>query len=110
MNSINPKEEHGRRSIRLPGYDYSTRRAPTINNIERFGKPAAGSIPTIVLAFKSAITYCVGKELNSSNLWQSNYYEHIIRDAHDYERIVFYIAQNPSNWSEDKENPYISAF
>jgi putative transposase len=193
MNSINPKEEHGRRSIRIPGYDYSTpgmyfitvvafrreclfgeiikgtmklspigeiiwrewyktaelrpyveswgnefvvmpnhvhgiiriidedekfgstvgarrRRAPTnTDNIEQFGKPVPGSIPTIVRAFKSAVTYCAGKELNSSNLWQSNYYEHIIRDDHDYERIAFYIAQNPSNWSEDEENPYISA-
>jgi putative transposase len=195
VNSINPKEEHGRHSIRLPGYDYSVpgmyfitvvafrreylfgeiigctmklspigeivqrewfktaelrsyvelwenefvvmpnhvhgiiriidedgkcdnvgarrRRAPTggrapTNNIERFGKPAVGSIPTIVRAFKSAVSYCAGKELNSSNLWQSNYYEHIIRDDHDHERIAFYIAQNPLNWAEDEENPQIS--
>jgi putative transposase len=187
MNSINPIEEHGRHSIRLPEYDYSTpgmyfttvvaygreclfgeitkgkiklspigeivrrewfktaqlrpyvelqidefvvmpnhvhgiiriidnvgarrRRAPTNkNNIEKFGKPVLGSIPTIIRAFKSAATYHVGKELHPANLWQSNYYEHIIRDSQDYERIAFYITQNPLKWAEDEENPNISDF
>ena len=30
-------------------------------------------------------------------LWQRNYYEHIIRNEQDYERIFTYIAENPSN-------------
>jgi REP element-mobilizing transposase RayT len=38
------------------------------------------------------------------NLWQRNYYEHIIRNEQDYERIFNYIAANPSNWAEDEEN------
>lgn len=37
-------------------------------------------------------------------LWQRNYYEHIIRDEEDYERIFNYIASNPSHWAEDEEN------
>jgi REP element-mobilizing transposase RayT len=37
-------------------------------------------------------------------LWQRNYYEHIIRDEQDYERIFNYIAANSSNWAEDEEN------
>jgi REP element-mobilizing transposase RayT len=37
-------------------------------------------------------------------LWQRNYYEHIIRNEQDYERIFNYIASNPSNRSEDEEN------
>ena len=80
------------------------RRAPTETTSEQFGKPTKGSIPTIVRAFKSAVTYCAGRELNSANLWQKNYYEHIIRDTPDYERIATYIAQNPENWAEDEEN------
>ena len=83
------------------------RRAPTASETatEQFGKPMKGSIPTIVRAFKSAVTYCAGRELNSANLWQRNYYEHIIRDTQDYERIATYIAQNPANWVKDEENP-----
>jgi putative transposase len=78
------------------------RRAPTM---ECFGKPVAGSIPTIVRAFKSAVTYRAGRELDSANIWQRNYYEHILRGQADYERIANYIAANPSNWAEDEENP-----
>ncbi len=79
------------------------RRAPTT---EKFGKPVPGSIPTIVRAFKSAVSYRAGRELNAANIWQRNYYEHIIRNEHDYERIAAYIAANPANWSDDKENPH----
>jgi putative transposase len=38
-------------------------------------------------------------------LWQRNYFEHVIRDAHDLERIRQYIADNPVRWSVDAENP-----
>jgi putative transposase len=37
-------------------------------------------------------------------LWQRNYYEHIVRNEQDYECIVNYITDNPSNWMEDDEN------
>ena len=77
------------------------RRAPTE---ERFGKPAVGSIPTIARAFKSAVTRRANRELNSANIWQRNYYEHIIRDQTDYERIAGYILANPANWNDDEEN------
>ena len=77
-------------------------RAPTI---EQFGKPGVGSIPTIVRTFKAAATRRAGREFNLSNIWQRNYYEHIIRDNNDYERIVSYIISNPANWNDDTENP-----
>jgi len=35
-------------------------------------------------------------------IWQRNYYEHIIRDEESYLRIVEYIINNPSKWTEDK--------
>ncbi len=41
----------------------------------------------------------------AGKLWQRNYYEHIIRDQSDYERIAYYIAVNPTKWDEDDENP-----
>lgn len=37
-------------------------------------------------------------------LWQRNYYEHILRNQQDYERIANYIVSNPANWAEDEEN------
>jgi putative transposase len=38
-------------------------------------------------------------------LWQRNYYEHVIRDDEDLNKIREYIVTNPYSWVEDKENP-----
>jgi putative transposase len=39
------------------------------------------------------------------HLWQRNYYEHVIRNDDDLRRIREYIANNPLQWTADKENP-----
>jgi len=38
-------------------------------------------------------------------VWQRNYYEHIIRDGEDLNRIREYIINNPARWAEDENNP-----
>jgi REP element-mobilizing transposase RayT len=38
-------------------------------------------------------------------LWQRNYYEHIIRNEEEHNRIHLYIESNPANWQDDDENP-----
>ena len=38
-------------------------------------------------------------------LWQRNYYEHIIRDENELNRIREYIINNPAQWEFDRENP-----
>ncbi len=65
-------------------------------------KPA--SLGAIVRSFKSAVSRRATIELNSGFIWQRNFYEHIIRDGSDYERIFSYILNNPANWDQDKEN------
>jgi REP element-mobilizing transposase RayT len=35
-------------------------------------------------------------------LWQRNYYDHIVRDDRDLERIRAYIEANTANWNEDR--------
>jgi REP element-mobilizing transposase RayT len=77
-------------------------RAPTQ---EQFQKPVTGSIPTIVRTFKAAVTRRIGREFNTTYIWQRNYYEHVIRDHKDWNRIHRYIVSNPSLWAEDEENP-----
>ncbi len=37
-------------------------------------------------------------------VWQRNYYEHVIRDDDDLNRIREYIINNPASWQEDEEN------
>jgi len=71
-------------------------RAPTTltltQQIEKFGKPTIGSLPTIIRTFKGSVTRCAGRDLtsragiqpasavsgsrehnNSGNIWQRNY-------------------------------------
>ena len=38
-------------------------------------------------------------------LWQRNYYEHIIRNGDEINRIREYIRDNPLKWETDRENP-----
>jgi REP element-mobilizing transposase RayT len=80
------------------------RRAPTT---EGFGAPAVASVPTIVRAFKSATTRRINTQHGTPGapLWQRNYYEHVIRDDADWDRIRAYIDVNTMNWEEDEENP-----
>ena len=37
----------------------------------------------------------------NKRIWQRNYYEHIIRDDEDYNRIATYIINNPMTWDDD---------
>jgi putative transposase len=78
-------------------------RAPT-NPIEYFGKPVPGSLSTIMRSFKSAATKQINQLRNTpkKSVWQRNYYEHIIRNQSDLNRIRHYILNNPLNWKNDK--------
>ncbi len=82
------------------------RRAPANDDIEQFGKPVSHSIPTIIRAYKSAVTYAINALQNQRGavLWQRNYYEHIIRDEKDLQAKCNYILSNPLNWEDDDEN------
>lgn len=37
-------------------------------------------------------------------VWQRNYYEHIIRNEKELNKIRQYIKDNPMNWDEDEDN------
>lgn len=61
----------------------------------------------IVRAFKSfsARRINVLRKTQGIPVWQRNYYEHIIRNDDEHNRIHLYIESNPVNWMEDNENP-----
>jgi REP element-mobilizing transposase RayT len=65
-------------------------------------------LPEIVRAFKSFSARHVNEHLHSPgiSLWQRNYYEHIIRDNNEHNRIHLYIESNPANWMNDEENGF----
>lgn len=64
---------------------------------------ARGPAPTVsmvVQRFKSFTTH-----LHGQTLWQRNYFEHIVRNDRDLDRIREYIQTNPMRWTLDRENP-----
>jgi REP element-mobilizing transposase RayT len=84
----------------------TARRAPTDEPThEHFGKPVAGSIPTIVRAFKSAVTRQINlyHHTPGAPVWQCIYYEHIIRNETEMNAVREYIANNPQQWTLDAE-------
>ena len=72
-----------------------------------FGKPKPGSLPVIVGSFKSAVARQINLMRNTpgKEVWQRNYYEHIVRNPDELDRIREYIVTNPLRWQMDKENP-----
>lgn len=36
------------------------------------------------------------------NIWQRSFYDHVIRNQHDYDQILKYIYENPINWEFEK--------
>jgi len=42
---------------------------------------------------------------NPDQVWQRNYYEHVIRNEVSLNRIRQYIHENPMRWAFDRDNP-----
>jgi putative transposase len=70
------------------------------------------SLAAFVRRFKTMTTRLYGENARAlgctapgPRLWQRNYYEHLVRNDQARERIVRYIAANPSRWAFDRENP-----
>jgi putative transposase len=84
-------------------------RAPT--PAEQFGRPVAGSLPTIVRSFKSAATKRINemRRTPGATLWQRNYWEHVVRNDVELQRIREYIRNNPTRWEQDRLHPNAGA-
>ena len=74
---------------------------------EHIGSP----LYTIVQWYKTMTTneYIRGVKSNhwqpfNKRIWQRNYWEHIIRNENEYNRIAQYIGNNPAQWERDKLN------
>ena len=67
----------------------------------------------VIQGFKSITTVEYGKGVRNDGwppydkkLWQRNYYERVIRDEDELNRIREYIYYNPLKWINDPENPH----
>ena len=75
---------------------------------EHIGSP----LPQIMQWFKTMTTneYIRGVKQHGwpsfpGKFWQRNYFERVIRDEDELNRIREYIINNPLKWEEDKDNP-----
>ena len=85
------------------------------NGAEPAGRAGTRPAPTlgdVVGAFKSLSTdeyisgvHQLGWPRFRNHFWQRNYYDHVIRDQDELEKIRVYIRQNPLLWTCDRYNP-----
>ncbi len=87
------------------------RSAPTETSEQIFGEHIGSPLHRVIQWFKTMTTneYIrgvknLGWEPFDKNLWQRNYWEHIIRNENSYQNISNYIINNPSKWNEDVLN------
>jgi putative transposase len=98
---IMPNHIHG--IVEIVNDDFvGTRHGMSLQNHQNeFGKTIPGSIAAIIGQFKSSVTrWCNKNELIFA--WQSRFYDNVIRNYVDYERIENYIQNNVANWDKDK--------
>lgn len=91
-----------------PGFGTGTGQTQGSAPTEPVGKL---SLADVVARFKTMTTrrYAEGVSRASwpafpGRLWQRNYFEHVVRNEPDLDRIRRYIELNPSRWASDPEN------
>ena len=60
------------------------------------------SLGTVVNWYKRAVTVEVRRTEPTLTLWQRGYYDHVVRDERDMDRIREYIELNPGRWEDDE--------
>ncbi|MBC9796190.1 hypothetical protein IBL28_09440 [Sinomicrobium sp. FJxs] len=73
---------------------------PTHGNTAKnqFG-PQYKNLASVIRGFKIGVTRNA-RPIIPSFAWQSGFYDRIIRDKQEYDRIVKYISDNPGNWEK----------
>ena len=59
------------------------------------------TVGAIVRGYKIGVTKWFRKNTQVRDVWQRNYYENIVRNNDDLNRIRKYINENPFHWNED---------
>ncbi|MGH7910007.1 MAG: transposase [Thermodesulfobacteriota bacterium] len=111
---IMPKHFHGIITIVETKVGADLRVCPnnTGKDMDLQGEHIGSPLRKIIQWFKTMTTndYIRGVKYNGSpsfhsKFWQRNYYEHIIRNEDELQKIREYIQNNPLKWHLDRENP-----
>lgn len=103
---VMPNHLHGIVVINEDGAsNVGTRRAVSLPTPRRFGTAIAGSLSTIIGAYKSAVTKAINLQQATPGgvIWQKRFHEVIIRNETMLNNIRLYIDTNPAKWADDPE-------
>ena len=85
-----------------PSNNFSPQPIPTPQqNITPFRSPSK-TIGSIIRGFKIGVTKGFRQNTDIYVVWQRNYYEHIIRNKVELNRMRQYIIDNPKKWKTDE--------
>lgn len=68
-------------------------------------QPAKRSLSLVIRNFKSTATLLARRETSLMNIWQPRFYDHIVRNKDELNRIRTYIRNNPVQWELDRNDP-----
>ena len=72
-----------------------------LTNSAAGGASPSPTVSDIICAFKSLTTRLCKQKYNEKKIFQRSFYDHVIRNEHEYAEISKYIAKNPQTWRED---------
>jgi REP element-mobilizing transposase RayT len=66
----------------------------------------AGSLGSIIRSYKAAVTRQINRlrQTSCGKVWQRGYFERIVRDGPELERIRAYIRNNPDRWAAEEDD------
>jgi len=104
---VMPNHFHGNVIINEPPVGAIHESPPRVVQRDRQMQRRCMTLPLVVGYFKMNSAKRINELLGSQGIpvWQRNYYEHIIRNDQEYNRIHLYIEANVDNWIQDDENP-----
>ena len=105
---VMPNHVHG---ILIIDKSFTDQRSDAINRVATNGGITKNHNPMgknvlgeMIRWFKGRVSFETHK-INKNFVWQSRFYEHIIRNEKSLNRIRKYIFYNPQMWNRDRNNP-----
>jgi putative transposase len=92
--------------------DFDAQRRDGQPSIPTLENPKYETLSNIIGAFKTTAATRINKLRGQLGVavWQKSFYDHIIRNDRELERIQEYIRNNPFKWGEDRDNPVSPRF
>lgn len=70
--------------------------------IAAFGWSPKDTLATMIGGYKSTITSFARNTLGiKAKVWQSRFYDHVVRNQKEFDKISRYICNNTRNWKDD---------